>query len=417
MDNDGSFIHFVSHGILFGKGLALPVVALAFLEVHLCLVSVKRVIRVGISKKGRYAQQYFADSQRGRPVVLKNIETDGAGRIHVGVKYARYEFDFGRFEWVICWEVNGERKETSLVVRSHGTHHMPRPTREVVLRHRYAHSTRRILLIVGEFLEQPPPGRCAEIIAPLHCIALLDDRVHVHLHRRLGRGRRRADFCDSRPSHLLLDEPCEIVSVPDGRGLLRQLLAPVERQQSLALEELHGLRLGVHAESGAPTGLGDGTECVVPRPHRDGVQHDPLQLQSHGHFPRLRSAGVVLPVGEREDAQRAVLGQLRGVRLGERSQQLARLVHGVVQLRGVLVRLDASQPRFKRIEVSRRLVLHCNFLAKRHQAHGVGQLEPHHLIHKCEEQNLTRFLPRLVPVQRRLGPHTRRDVQHDAVQL
>lgn len=54
----------------------------------------------------------FRDCQGWRPLITKNIQTDTAIRVDVGMVDTSGEVDLRGFEWVVCWEVDGEEENS-----------------------------------------------------------------------------------------------------------------------------------------------------------------------------------------------------------------------------------------------------------------------------------------------------------------
>ena len=82
----------------------------------------QRVFWVGVSKKRTDGKQYFADRQRWAPLVLEDVQADGAVGVDVGVVDSRDEVELGRLEGVVRRELDIEGKDASLertVLRAH----------------------------------------------------------------------------------------------------------------------------------------------------------------------------------------------------------------------------------------------------------------------------------------------------------
>ena len=75
-------------------------------------------------------QNTFRDCKCWRPLVTENVETNATVRVDVGVidsrrkihlsqsmlarlANSRKEAHFWRLEWVVCWEMNGKKEDTS----------------------------------------------------------------------------------------------------------------------------------------------------------------------------------------------------------------------------------------------------------------------------------------------------------------
>jgi hypothetical protein len=75
----------------------------------------KGVVRVCVSKEGRDRQQDLRDCEGGRPLILEDVETNGAVGVDVGVVDLGDEVAFGRPEGVVGGEVDIEEENASRV--------------------------------------------------------------------------------------------------------------------------------------------------------------------------------------------------------------------------------------------------------------------------------------------------------------
>lgn len=82
---------------------------------------VERVIRIGVSQQRRDREQHTRDGECGAPLVLEDVQADGAVPVDVGVEHAGGEADLGGLEGVVGREVDGEEEETAGVGRAIGT--------------------------------------------------------------------------------------------------------------------------------------------------------------------------------------------------------------------------------------------------------------------------------------------------------
>ena len=64
----------------------------------------ERVVRVGVSEERADREKHFRDSEGGRPLVLEDVEADGAIRVDVSMVNFRCEGDLRGLEGVVRWE-------------------------------------------------------------------------------------------------------------------------------------------------------------------------------------------------------------------------------------------------------------------------------------------------------------------------
>ena len=62
------------------------------------------VVRVGVSEERADREKHFRDSEGGRPLVLEDVEADGAIRVDVSMVNFRCEGDLRGLEGVVRWE-------------------------------------------------------------------------------------------------------------------------------------------------------------------------------------------------------------------------------------------------------------------------------------------------------------------------
>ena len=64
----------------------------------------ERVVRVGVSEQRADREKHFRDSEGGRPLVLEDVEADGAIRVDVSMVNFRCKGDLRGLERVVRWE-------------------------------------------------------------------------------------------------------------------------------------------------------------------------------------------------------------------------------------------------------------------------------------------------------------------------
>lgn len=74
--------------------------------VDMCDFRDQRVVGVGVSEQGADGEQDLADGQGRTPLVLQDVQADGAVGVDVRVVNARDEVDLGRLEGVVRRELN-----------------------------------------------------------------------------------------------------------------------------------------------------------------------------------------------------------------------------------------------------------------------------------------------------------------------
>ena len=113
----------------------------------------QRVVGVGVSEQGADGEQDLADGEGRTPLVLQDVQADGAVRVDVRVVNARDEVDLGRLEGVVRRELNVKGKDATLegtVLRAHDSGH---PVKEIILSRRPCRAIRRrITLQIQQFL-------------------------------------------------------------------------------------------------------------------------------------------------------------------------------------------------------------------------------------------------------------------------
>ena len=61
----------------------------------------ERIIRVGIGQERADREQHLGDGEGGRPLVLEDVEADGAIRVDVSMVNFRCKGDLRGLEWII----------------------------------------------------------------------------------------------------------------------------------------------------------------------------------------------------------------------------------------------------------------------------------------------------------------------------
>ena len=76
-------------------------------------LGVERVVSIRVSEQRRDRKEDARDSQRRAPLVLQDVQADGAVPVDVGVEHAGGEADLGRLERVVRREVDGEEEKAA----------------------------------------------------------------------------------------------------------------------------------------------------------------------------------------------------------------------------------------------------------------------------------------------------------------
>jgi hypothetical protein len=93
----------------------------------------ERVVRVGVREQRADGQEHLRDGERGRPLLLEDVQTDAAARVHVAVVDFRGECDFRGLEGVVCGELDIEEEYTALVGALAGTHDCCLPVELIIV--------------------------------------------------------------------------------------------------------------------------------------------------------------------------------------------------------------------------------------------------------------------------------------------
>ena len=111
------------------SGLILGLVG----HVLICDCGNQWVLGIRVRQQRADGQEYLANRQRGRPLVLENIKTNTARLVDVGVVDLGDECNLWGFEWVIHGELNPEGKQPTLEWTICRTHDGPVPCVNVLL--------------------------------------------------------------------------------------------------------------------------------------------------------------------------------------------------------------------------------------------------------------------------------------------
>ena len=111
-----------SRGISSGPVAGSGVVALAVVLVDGGDLGHKRIVGVRVGQQRADRQENLGDGQSGRPLVLQDVEADGAVGVDVRMVNFRRERDLGRLERIVGREVDVEEEDAARVgrvVRAH----------------------------------------------------------------------------------------------------------------------------------------------------------------------------------------------------------------------------------------------------------------------------------------------------------
>jgi len=87
---------------------------------------------VAVGQQGADGEQDLGDGQGRAPLVLQDVQADHSLGVDVAVVDASAELDFGRFEGVVCGEVDVEEEDSTFVDRSRRSKDGADPLKEVV---------------------------------------------------------------------------------------------------------------------------------------------------------------------------------------------------------------------------------------------------------------------------------------------
>lgn len=114
---------------------------------------------VGVGKQRADGQQHLADRERGRPLVLQNVEADLPVAVDVAVVDARLERDLRRLERVVGREVDVEEEDSPGVGRARRAQDCGDPLEDVVSLGAGRAVARRVEGDLGELLLDALGGR------------------------------------------------------------------------------------------------------------------------------------------------------------------------------------------------------------------------------------------------------------------
>jgi len=107
--------------------MLLPVV-----NVLSCNAADQRIAGVAVGEQGADGEQHLGDGQSGAPLVLQDVQADHALRVDIAVVDAGAELDFGRFEWVVCREVDVKEEDSTFIDGSRRSKDGADPLKQVV---------------------------------------------------------------------------------------------------------------------------------------------------------------------------------------------------------------------------------------------------------------------------------------------
>ena len=87
----------------------------------------QRIIGVGVGEQRADGEKDLGDGERGRPLVLEDVEADGAVAVDVSMVNFSREGDLGGLEGVVGRELNVQEEHTLVVGRVLGAHDGGRP--------------------------------------------------------------------------------------------------------------------------------------------------------------------------------------------------------------------------------------------------------------------------------------------------
>ena len=102
-----------SRGIPAGPVARSCVVALPVVLVHRGDLGHERIIRVGVGQQRADGEKHLGDGERRRPLILEDVQANGAICIDVRMVNFRSERHLRWLEWVVGREVNVEEEDTT----------------------------------------------------------------------------------------------------------------------------------------------------------------------------------------------------------------------------------------------------------------------------------------------------------------
>lgn len=90
------------------------------------------IIGVRVREQRAYRQQHLRYGERGRPLVLQDVQANATTRVHVAMVDLGGEGHLGRLEGVVCGEVDVQEVHAAVVGRVLGAHDGGLPVEHVV---------------------------------------------------------------------------------------------------------------------------------------------------------------------------------------------------------------------------------------------------------------------------------------------
>lgn len=122
----------LGHGVLCRPLLSVLVVGGCVGFVHAGNFWHERIVRVRVAEQRTYWKQYLGNCQGRRPLGSQDIKTDGPVAVDVRMVYSCCECNLWRLEWVICWKVNGQKEDSSLVWTVWWSHNGCLPLKQII---------------------------------------------------------------------------------------------------------------------------------------------------------------------------------------------------------------------------------------------------------------------------------------------
>ena len=104
-----------SHGVTLSPIASSLVVLISVALINVSDLGHEGIIGVGVSEQGADGKKNLRDGESGRPLVLQDVQADGAIAVDVHVINFRCEGNLGRLEWIVGREVDVQ-EEHALVV-------------------------------------------------------------------------------------------------------------------------------------------------------------------------------------------------------------------------------------------------------------------------------------------------------------
>lgn len=90
------------------------------------------VVWIWVCQHGAYGEEDLADSESGGPLVLQNVQADGAVGVYVWMVDARRKVHLGGLKWVVGGEVDVQEEDAAGVGGVGGAHNCGLPVEQVV---------------------------------------------------------------------------------------------------------------------------------------------------------------------------------------------------------------------------------------------------------------------------------------------